>query len=150
MFVKNHIVFIENAINTVLGNILAVISSLEVNSLKKEQNMMWLTSQKVLNGLSSGIDAIAVVIIAFGVLYSIIRYFCGIFGIKKCISIDIMRVDLGRSIVLGVEYLLAADIIRTLIAPDYYSIGLLASLVVIRTVLTYFLNMELHSLAEQE
>lgn len=112
--------------------------------------MVWLTSQKVLNSLSSGIDAVAVVIISLGVLYSLVRYFYGLSGFEKGISIDTMRLDLGRSIVLGVEYLLAADIIRTMITPDYYAIGLLASLVIIRTVLTYFLNIELRTLAKQE
>ena len=111
---------------------------------------MIIWARTVLNILSSVIDAIAVVIIAIGVLYSVVRYFCGLLGIDRCISIDTMRVDLGRSIVLGVEYLLAADIIRTMITPDYYAIGLLASLVVIRTVLTYFLNMELQMLADQQ
>lgn len=99
--------------------------------------------QKLLNHLSQLIDLIGVLIIVIGMFYAIACYFKGMWQHNSAVTIDGLRLQLGRSIVLAVEFLLAADIIRTMVAPDYYSLGLLGGLVIIRTVLTYFLDMEL-------
>ncbi len=92
------------------------------------------------------IDLIGVAIICFGVFHALKGYFLGILGRRIPLTLDGVRLDLGRSIVLSVEFLLAADIIKTIVTPDYYEIGMLGALVVIRTILTYFLNQELEGL----
>lgn len=54
------------------------------------------------------------------------------------------RQQLGRSILLGLELLVAADIIRTVaVAPTVSSISLLAGVVVIRTFLSFSLELEI-------
>lgn len=54
------------------------------------------------------------------------------------------RQQLGRSILLGLEFLVAADIIRTVaIAPTFTSVGVLALIVVIRTFLSFSLELEI-------
>ncbi len=54
------------------------------------------------------------------------------------------RQQLGRSILLGLELLVAADIIRTVaVAPTISSISLLAGVVVIRTFLSFSLELEI-------
>ena len=63
--------------------------------------------------------------------------------------IDYIRLELGRSIALSLEFFVAADIIRTIVTPDYYQIGILSILVVVRTILTYFLRQELAGLESQ-
>ncbi len=51
---------------------------------------------------------------------------------------------LGRSILLGLEFLVAADIIRTVaITPTFESVGVLAIIVVIRTFLSFSLELEI-------
>jgi uncharacterized membrane protein len=51
---------------------------------------------------------------------------------------------LGRSILLGLELLVAADIIRTVaVAPTYDSVGVLAIIVLIRTFLSFSLELEI-------
>ncbi len=97
-----------------------------------------------------GCEFVAVIIIAGSALYSLAHYLFIFGGHKKRFTTDQIRVELGRGIVLGLEFLLAADIVRTMMTPDYYSIGLLSILVIIRTVLTYFLNIELNGLSDQE
>ena len=53
------------------------------------------------------------------------------------------RQRLGRSILLGLELLVAADIIRTVaITPTFESLGILAVIVLIRTFLSYSLQLE--------
>ena len=58
---------------------------------------------------------------------------------------EIRRI-LGMGILIGLEFILAADVISTLLLPDYYHLGMLAILVFIRTVLNYFLGKELEGL----
>jgi uncharacterized membrane protein len=53
------------------------------------------------------------------------------------------RVGLARSILLGLELLVAGDIIRTVVvAPTLQNIGVLAAVVVIRTFLSFTLELE--------
>jgi uncharacterized membrane protein len=54
------------------------------------------------------------------------------------------RVGLGRSILLGLEFLVAADIIHTVaIEPSFRSVGILAIVVLIRTFLSFALSAEI-------
>lgn len=55
-----------------------------------------------------------------------------------------LRQSIGRGILLGLELLVAGDIIRTVaIAPTFTSVGVLAMIVVIRTFLSFSLEVEL-------
>ncbi|WP_142976927.1 DUF1622 domain-containing protein [Enterococcus gallinarum] len=54
-----------------------------------------------------------------------------------------IRNFLGSYVLLGLEILIAADIIETIIHPTFADIVRLAVVVVIRTVISYFLNMEI-------
>lgn len=54
------------------------------------------------------------------------------------------RADIGRSILLGLEFLVAADIIQTvLISPTLRNAGALALIVLIRTFLSFSLETEI-------
>jgi uncharacterized membrane protein len=54
------------------------------------------------------------------------------------------RSRLGRSILLGLEFLVAGDITRTVaVSPTYESVGLLAVIVAIRTFLSFSLELEI-------
>jgi uncharacterized membrane protein len=55
-----------------------------------------------------------------------------------------LRQSIGRGILLGLEFLVAGDIIRTVaVSPTFASVGVLGLIVVIRTVLSIALEMEL-------
>ncbi len=54
-----------------------------------------------------------------------------------------VRLRLGRWLALALEFELAADILRTAIAPTWNEIGQLAAIVVLRTALNYFLQQEI-------
>lgn len=64
--------------------------------------------------------------------------------------INTIRLRLGRVIILGLEFIIAADLIGTTTTPDYYDLGILAIIVVIRTVLSYTLNREIDNLAKEQ
>lgn len=92
-----------------------------------------------------------VLIIFLGVLVALFRYisipFC---SFDKKININHIRLKLGRVLTLGLEFIVAADLIGTTTAPDYYSVGIVASIVLIRTLLSYTLNREIREISQQE
>jgi uncharacterized membrane protein len=51
-------------------------------------------------------------------------------------------------LLLGLEFELAADIIRSVISPTWLDIGQLGAIAVIRTFLNYFLEKDLEESAE--
>lgn len=54
-----------------------------------------------------------------------------------------LRADLGRAILLGLEFLVIADIIGTVaVEPTIQNLGVLAFIVAIRTVLSFALELE--------
>jgi uncharacterized membrane protein len=54
------------------------------------------------------------------------------------------RRGVGRSILLGLEFLVAADIIRTVaVSPTFRGVGVLAIIVLIRTFLSFTLELEI-------
>jgi len=59
-----------------------------------------------------------------------------------------IRLRLGRWLALALEFLLAADILRTAVAPTWSEIGQLAAIATIRTALNFFLQLEIDK-AEQ-
>jgi uncharacterized membrane protein len=54
-----------------------------------------------------------------------------------------VRLGLGRWLALGLEFALAADILRTAVAPTWHDIGQLAAIAVLRTGLNYGLEREI-------
>ncbi len=58
------------------------------------------------------------------------------------------RANLGRGILLGLEFLIGADIIATVTSPlTWQSVGLLGAIVAIRTVLSFSLETEIEGVA---
>ena len=56
-----------------------------------------------------------------------------------------LRLYLGRSIVVGLEILIAADIIRSVVIdPTFTSVGVLGLIVLIRTFLSWSLDVEIN------
>ena len=68
----------------------------------------------------------------------------------RTLSTNYIRLQFGYSVILGMEFMVGADIIGSLADPDYYSLGLLGMLVLIRTVLSYFLSKELEALSPKQ
>jgi uncharacterized membrane protein len=54
-----------------------------------------------------------------------------------------IRIRLGSYLVLALEFFIAGDIIKTIITPTWETLGILGAVVVIRTILSYFLTKDL-------
>jgi len=61
-----------------------------------------------------------------------------------------VRLRLGRWLALALEFELAADILRTAVAPTWNEIGQLAAIIVLRTALNYFLQREIETSRTRE
>lgn len=61
-----------------------------------------------------------------------------------------IRLDLGRTLALALEFLIAADVLKTAVAPSWDDIGKLAAIAAIRTALNYFLERDLKAVKEEE
>lgn len=104
---------------------------------------------KYLNVITSVFELTGVIIIMAGtshVAMHVVQLIRS--GLSKSVF-DVVRIELGRSIILSLEFFVAGDIIRTVIAPDYYELGMLAILVAIRTVMTFFLSIEIEQVEKK-
>ena len=93
--------------------------------------------------LAAGIEVGAAVIVGFAAGEAIVRAGRGL--LKDQTAADYteeIRLRLARWLALAIEFELAADIIRTMIAPTWNDIGQLAAIIVIRTTLNFFLGRE--------
>ena len=87
------------------------------------------------------IEAAGVAVIVFGALYAAWRFAFRLQPTGTSRSYKFFRQDIGRSILLGLEFLIAGDIIRTVaVTPTLESVLVLGLIVLIRT----FLSMALH------
>jgi uncharacterized membrane protein len=71
-----------------------------------------------------------------------LRLLLTLLGIRDYSNTEI-RLFLGRYLALGLEFQIGADILSTAVAPTFEDVLLLGAIVVIRTVLNYFLSKEL-------
>jgi uncharacterized membrane protein len=96
---------------------------------------------EVIETVGKVIDAAGVAVIALGALISA----AGVIPrLKTGQAYRAFRQQLGRSILLGLELLVAADIIRTVaVTPDARSVAVLAGIVLIRTFLSFSLELEI-------
>ncbi len=92
--------------------------------------------------VSDIVEGIGVLTIFFGALYSLIVFFISV-SKRKTNSYMVLRQTLGKSILLGLEILIAADIMATVVAePTLKSVSILGLIVLIRTFLSLSLQVE--------
>jgi len=94
------------------------------------------------------VDAAGVLLIIIGIITASIRYLVRLF--QKDIenhNYSLYRKELGRSLLLCLEFLVAADIIRTVaVDPSMQSLLILFGLIIIRTFLSITLELEITGL----
>ena len=102
---------------------------------------------KVFDVLSIGIGTIGVAIIVWGVVLTLYRLLKLEYSRLNHKSIyrerESVRHRFATYLLLALEFLIAADIISSVINPTFEEIAILASIVIIRTVISYFLEKEI-------
>jgi uncharacterized membrane protein len=102
------------------------------------------TLREIVGPIALVIESAAVLVVAMGSIDAFARIAAGLarrattHGAGK----EIWR-RFGMWLLLGLEFALAADIIRSVISPTWQDIGELAAIAAIRTFLNYFLERDL-------
>jgi uncharacterized membrane protein len=101
--------------------------------------------EQIVESVGRGVEAAGVAAIVLGLIVATVMYlarlrqrppFQGAFRLY--------RQALGRALLLGLEILVAADIIRTIAtSPTFRTVGVLAAIVLIRTFLSFSLELEI-------
>lgn len=100
--------------------------------------------QEVMETVGKTVDVAGVVAIVLGVLVASLIAGAALLRRSRSNVYHRYRRMLGRSILLGLELLVAADIIRTVaVTPTFESVGVLAVIVLIRTFLSFSLELEI-------
>jgi uncharacterized membrane protein len=89
---------------------------------------------------------------AFVIVMGVIRTMA--YQLRRLFSFDAecvanARLQLVQSLVMGLDFQVAADVLKTAIAPTWNDILLLAAVIGLRTVLNYLLERESHTLHGQ-
>ena len=90
------------------------------------------------------VEAIGVLVIFVGVVVTFVAWVLSELRVRPA-PYEHVRLQLGRFLALGLEFLLGADIMATAVSPTFEEIGMLAAIAAIRTALNYFLAHELAS-----
>ena len=102
-----------------------------------------------LHDASFGIGVLGVMVIVLGVAGGLVRFIRSEFLFVRGGNVDDdrkrLRQVLGYYLLLGLEFLIAADIIDTLMKPNVQDLIVLGAIVLIRTIISYSLNAELRS-----
>jgi uncharacterized membrane protein len=103
----------------------------------------WL--QFLVGYLATGAEISAAVVIGVAVLRAIGLYLYQLFTSTDAHSsyLESIRLRLGRVLALGLEFTIASDILRTVVSPTRQEIMNLGAIVLLRSLLNYFLEMEI-------
>jgi len=101
----------------------------------------------LINGVALVIALAGMMIVIWGAVLTVVeilkmerRYIRGEKVIRKR---NALRHSLGTYLLLGLEFLVAADIVRTVIHPTIQEVAVLGAIVLIRTVIAFALDKEM-------
>ena len=104
--------------------------------------MKAITFHEIMELIGTAVDALGVAIVVVGAVLAVAG-FIRRRDVEVGLSYRMCRQDLGRAIVLGLEILIAGDIIRTVVvAPTLENVAVLGLIVLIRTFLSVALQLE--------
>ncbi|MFB2972502.1 DUF1622 domain-containing protein [Aerosakkonema sp. BLCC-F183] len=137
-----------------LGLIFGLVLLLSLNVEESDAEVLSTpleSSLKLIVGyLAAGAEIAAAVVIGGAVIRGIAAYFRQLFsrGRQHIDSTESIRLQLGRVLTLGLEFTVASDILRTAVAPTRQDILNLGAIVLLRTLLNYFLEREIRQVEE--
>ena len=103
-----------------------------------------------LNALATIISVTSLLIVTYGALIGIISFLVNEFkrftGKYSTTNIRKLRATFGTYLLLGLEFLIASDILKTVLEPTLNELAILGGIVVLRTILSVFLNREIKDL----
>ncbi|MDD2688740.1 MAG: DUF1622 domain-containing protein [Candidatus Omnitrophica bacterium] len=103
------------------------------------------TLHSLINITSTTLNIIGALITIWGIVVSLFEFLRKeILRKKEAVQLnESIRIKLGSYLVLALEFFIASDIIKTIITPTWETLGILGAIVIIRTILSYFLTKDL-------
>ncbi|AFZ22649.1 putative membrane protein [Cylindrospermum stagnale PCC 7417] len=149
--------FRESLVNILLplGLIFGLILLLNLNvgesnpaEASREVLDSWL--KLIVGYLAAGAEIAAALVIVLAVIRGITVYLRQVFSRSKqhLDSTEVVRLQLGRGLALGLEFTVASDILRTAVAPTRQDISNLGAIVLLRTLLNFFLEREIRQVEQ--
>lgn len=104
-----------------------------------------LSSVEAISIFTAGIIGyIGVSIMAYGAIKSAVLF---VFTtVKGANHLPYIRIDLGKHLALGLEFLVGKDIIESIIQPSWDDLGKLGAIIILRTFITLMLGWELRQI----
>jgi uncharacterized membrane protein len=99
--------------------------------------------------LAAGVDVLSILILAIGAARFTLRVALAEVsgdGVRRRAGIDAGRLELGRYILAGLELLIVSDVIHTALSFALEDIAFLGALVLVRSVIAFFLEREIAGL----
>ena len=107
-----------------------------------------------LNILATVISVVSLLIVTYGALVAFISFLGNelkrFTGQYSTVNIRRLRAELGTYLLLGLELLIASDILETVLEPSLDELAILGGIVVLRTILSVFLNKEIKELDNEK
>lgn len=102
------------------------------------------TLLEIIHAVTRGVELVGILVILGGALASGLIWARDAWRCGAMAAYRTLRANLGRSILMGLELLVAADIINTVaIEPTLESVAVLAAIVLVRTFLSFALEAEI-------
>lgn len=113
------------------------------NAICKFEETLVMDFKELISVAGYGIEAIGVLVIIAGSATSSFRFLSHFRKEPEGVAYSMYRRQLGRSIILGLEFLIAGDIIRTVVVADTLTnVTILGLIILIRTFLSFSLFLE--------
>jgi uncharacterized membrane protein len=94
--------------------------------------------------VARGVEVAGIATLVLGLVVALVKAARVLIGGQAEEAYRVVRTVFGRSILLGLEFLVAADIIRTVaVEPSLENVGVLGLIVLIRTFLSFSLEVEI-------
>ena len=143
---RDSLITILLPISLIIGLVLLLSLNADRSSIQEQASSPLESWLKVLVGyLAAGAEIAAALVIGGAVLRGITTYLRQLFSRSKqhYDATEAIRLKLGRVLALGLEFTVASDILRTAVAPTRQDILNLGAIVLLRTLLNYFLEREI-------
>lgn len=100
--------------------------------------------------LATLISGISILIVVYGTIIGFIRFvrneLTRIHHTFVPSNLKRIRIECGSYLLLGLEFLIASDILETVLHPNLQELAQLGGIVIVRIILSYFLNLEIKEL----
>ncbi len=94
----------------------------------------------ILPSLIASIELIGILVVSVACLRGFIDYVICSFSKK---SVDGLRHNLGISMVIGLEFKMAAEILRTVLVRDLNEIVMLGGIIILRAILAHLIKLDI-------